>query len=45
MLTLPLTAAVCAWIYTRPKALTKLLSDDEGEQIDDYTSTLEEISK
>ena len=45
LLTLPLTAAVCAWIYTRPKALAKLLSDDEGEQIDDYTSTLEEISK
>ena len=47
LLTLPLTAAVCSWIYTRPRALASLLSeeDDGAEQIDDYTSTLEEISK
>lgn len=47
LLTLPLTAAVCAWIYTRPRAKEKLLSEEEDDanQIDEYTSTLEKISK
>ena len=46
LLTLPLTAAVCAWIYTRPRALANLLSESDGtEQVDHYTSTLEDISK
>ena len=47
LFTLPLTSAVCALIYTRPRALEKLRAEDVGNEnrVDEYTQTLEQISK
>lgn len=47
LFTLPLTSAVCALIYTRPRALEKLCAEDVGNEnrVDEYTQTLEQISK
>ncbi len=47
LFTLPLTAAICAWVYTRPRAVERLRAEDEGtvREVDEYTTTLEEVSK
>ena len=47
LFTLPLTSAVCAVVYTRPRALEKLRAEDgsDEKQIDEYTEALENISK
>ncbi len=45
LFTLPMTAAVCAFVYSRRGMAERLADREPAETVDDYTTKLEEITK